>query len=220
MRNPCWISSRRSSRTRRRRCWCNQLIVRPDDVTNFAQAAAMLSPAFARNGLMPNQRKISRAGSQSYARSANSFWVEAREGVPVLPAHCGKIHQQRQELFDVWRVRAGKLDFQRHAMTIDDQVVLAAQFPAIGRVWASLFASANRPHRAAIYSRSRPVILSAARSSASSNSCNRSQTPAACQSRSRRQQVIPQPQCISCGKSSQGIPVLRTNRIPVSAPDH
>jgi hypothetical protein len=44
-----------------------------------------------------------------------------------------------------------------------------------------------------------------------------SQVPSACQSRRRRQQVMPQPQPISRGKSSQGIPVLRTKRMPVKA---
>jgi hypothetical protein len=44
-----------------------------------------------------------------------------------------------------------------------------------------------------------------------------SHTPASCQSRSRRQQVMPHPQPISWGKSSQGMPVRRTNRMPVSA---
>ena len=52
---------------------------------------------------------------------------------------------------------------------------------------------------------------------ASSTSCTRSHTPAACQSRSRRQQVMPQPQPISLGSISQGMPLLSTNRTPVSA---
>ena len=47
----------------------------------------------------------------------------------------------------------------------------------------------------------------------------RSQTPACCQSRRRRQQVIPEPHPISRGRSSQGIPVLRTNTIPVRTLD-
>lgn len=44
-----------------------------------------------------------------------------------------------------------------------------------------------------------------------------SHTPAFCQSRSRRQQVIPEPQPISLGRYSHPIPLLRTNRIPVNA---
>lgn len=43
---------------------------------------------------------------------------------------------------------------------------------------------------------------------------SRSQTPASCQSRRRRQQVMPQPQPISCGSISHGMPLLSTNRIP------
>jgi hypothetical protein len=44
-----------------------------------------------------------------------------------------------------------------------------------------------------------------------------SHTPASCQSRSRRQHVMPDPHPNSCGRSSQGIPVFSTNTIPVSA---
>src|ERR1700722_19039757 len=40
--------------------------------------------------------------------------------------------------------------------------------------------------------------------------------PALFQSRRRRQQVMPLPHPISFGRYSQGIPVRRTNRIPVS----
>ena len=42
-----------------------------------------------------------------------------------------------------------------------------------------------------------------------------SQTSCSCQSRSRRQQVMPLPQFISLGRSSQGMPVFSTNRMPV-----
>ena len=41
--------------------------------------------------------------------------------------------------------------------------------------------------------------------------------PAACQSRSRRQHVMPDPQPISWGSISQGMPERSTNRMPVSA---
>jgi hypothetical protein len=42
-----------------------------------------------------------------------------------------------------------------------------------------------------------------------------SHTPASCQSRKRRQQVIPLPQPISGGSISHGMPVFSTKRIPV-----
>ena len=39
--------------------------------------------------------------------------------------------------------------------------------------------------------------------------------PEDCQSRRRLQRVMPDPQPISCGNFSQGMPLRRTNRIPV-----
>jgi hypothetical protein len=60
-------------------------------------------------------------------------------------------------------------------------------------------------------------IWSAARNRASSTSCSSSHTPAACQSRYRRQQLMPLPQPISRGSRSQRRPVCRMNRMPVSA---
>jgi hypothetical protein len=44
-----------------------------------------------------------------------------------------------------------------------------------------------------------------------------SHTPACCQSRRRRQQVMPEPQPISWGSISHGMPERRTNRMPVRA---
>lgn len=60
-------------------------------------------------------------------------------------------------------------------------------------------------------------IIGRARNSPSSSSCNRSQTPASCQSRKRRQQVTPEPQPISTCKSRQRSPGCNTNKIPLNA---
>jgi hypothetical protein len=60
-------------------------------------------------------------------------------------------------------------------------------------------------------------IAFAAPSRSSSTRWSRCQTPALCQSRKRRQQVMPQPQPISRGSISQGMPDFSTNRMPVSA---
>lgn len=59
-------------------------------------------------------------------------------------------------------------------------------------------------------------IAFAVRSLASKTSCKRCQTPASCQVRSRRQQLMPEPQPISLGSISQGMPDCNTNRMPVS----
>jgi hypothetical protein len=50
----------------------------------------------------------------------------------------------------------------------------------------------------------------------SSVSCNRCQTPAACQSRSRRQQVVPLPPPSALGNSRHGQPVRRAKMMPPS----
>lgn len=60
-------------------------------------------------------------------------------------------------------------------------------------------------------------IASAARNLLSSSWCKRSHTPAACQSRSLRQHVMPEPQPISRGSISQGMPERSTNKMPHSA---
>jgi len=59
-------------------------------------------------------------------------------------------------------------------------------------------------------------IHSASLSFAISNSCRRGQTPASCDLCNRRQQVIPDPRPISCGRYSERIPVCNTNRIPLN----
>lgn len=58
-------------------------------------------------------------------------------------------------------------------------------------------------------------IRSAWRSLASRTSCSRSQTPAVCQSRRRRQQLMPLPQLVSRGSRSHRRHVCRINSMPV-----
>jgi hypothetical protein len=60
-------------------------------------------------------------------------------------------------------------------------------------------------------------ISPSACSRSSKTLCSFSHTPALCQSRSLRQQVMPLAQPISCGSISHCKPVLSTNKIPVSA---
>jgi hypothetical protein len=58
-------------------------------------------------------------------------------------------------------------------------------------------------------------IRSAAPKRSRSVRCSASQTPASRQSRSRRQQVMPEPQPSSWGSHSQGMPVFSTKMMPV-----
>jgi len=133
------------------------------------------------------------------------------------------IHQGKQ-LGHVMAIRAGNGRGQRNTVRIGEDVMLRSVFAAIRRVRASL-----RPpkHVLSLEGTARTLELSTTARDQSicfaswrwlRNTCKMScHTPASCQSRSRRQQVIPHPQPISWGTSSQGMPVFKTNRIPVSA---
>lgn len=106
---------------------------------------------------------------------------------------------------------------QRDAVGVDDDVALRARLAAVGRVRpglpAPLFAGTL-----ALSSAARLQSIALALPSRSRRTwCNLSQTPEACQSRSRRQQVMPEPQPISCGSISHGMPLRNTNKMPVSA---
>lgn len=102
-------------------------------------------------------------------------------------------------------------------MPLDQNMLLRARFAFVGRVrpniGAPFFAARVRESSAA----REKSIRSASASRFKSLWCRRSNTPAACQSRKRRQQVTPEPQPISRGRYSQGMPVLSTYTMPVKA---
>jgi len=111
-------------------------------------------------------------------------------------------------------ISAGRGDDQGEARLVGEQVVLGARFAPIDGVtprFGSPFLA--RTLLASMTARSQ-AIWPVWPSRSSSARWRRSHTPACCQSRRRRQQVMPLPQPISCGKYSQGIPVLRTKMIP------
>ncbi|KIS47703.1 hypothetical protein NP88_3852 [Burkholderia cepacia] len=166
-----------------------------------------LDTAIAQRASMP--LRVVTAIGVDHARSLQ--WVAAQ------PTNWRNRIDQRQQLRDIVNVRAGQDRRERRAIGVGDDVVLRTWSRAIGGVWPSFWpAPTARIDEESTAAREKS-IWSAARSFASSNSCRRSHTPAACQSRSRRQQVTPEPQPISAGRSRQRSPVLRTNRMPVSA---
>lgn len=134
----------------------------------------------------------------------------------ALPDRRHGVDQGREELAVV---SVGRRDQQgeRDAVGVDQEVALAARLAAVGRVRAGLLA----PLLAGTDPLSRLARLQSiafARPSRSSKTWwSLAQTPASCQSRSRRQQLIPLPQPISCGNISQGMPLFSTNKMPVSA---
>jgi len=102
------------------------------------------------------------------------------------------------------------------ARPVDHNMALRARFAAIRRVRAG----GSAPFLAAMDEESSAARLQSSWSASARRSskvrCRRIHTPAACQSRSRRQHVMPE-QPISEGSISHGIPERRTKRMPARA---
>ena len=118
---------------------------------------------------------------------------------------------ERQKLGDVMCVGPGEEAGERDTVGVGDQVMLGAGLAPIDRTRPGLAA----PKRARSVAESQTARERSSRpdrrSRASSCSCSRCQTPACCQSRRRRQQVIPEPKPSSPGSRCQAIPVVSTN---------
>lgn len=116
-------------------------------------------------------------------------------------------------------VRVGRPDERgkRKPAALHKDMVLGAEFAAVSRTWTGLpppFSAGTAA--ASMLARDQSTRPASPRRS-SNTWCNLAHTPAACQSRNRRQQLMPQPQPISVGRYSHGIPVRSTKMIPVKA---
>jgi hypothetical protein len=117
-------------------------------------------------------------------------------------------------LLRVVTIGPGELNGQRNSASVTNQMTLAAELRSVGGV-----GTRSRPPKTARTelpsTTARDQSICPQRASQSSKtkwiSC---QMPASCQSRSLRQQLIPEPQFISCGSIRQGIPLRRTNKTP------
>jgi hypothetical protein len=124
---------------------------------------------------------------------------------------------QRDRGLRIVDVRPGVRDAQRRPLTIADNMPLRAIFAAIRGIGAGLRPPKSaRTEQLSIATFDQSISLASPSSSSSTRQIF-SHTPAACQSRKRRQQVMPDPQPSSWGKYSQGQPVRSTNKMPVSA---
>jgi hypothetical protein len=142
----------------------------------------------------------------------NAAWTE----LAVTACRWHAIHEL-EELRDVVAVGARQCDRERDAFPVDDYVVLAARTRAIDRRGAGLLAP-PLARTCELSTTARDQSISPASCNSSSRTwCKRCQTPASFHSCKRRQQVMPDPQPISWGKCSHGMPVFSTNRIPVNA---
>ena len=206
--------------------------------------AAFVADAEAAVLMQPGDRSLDDPAASAEPGSVRPFWpgdlrldVPSAQFVLSLPRVVGAVAVQRaraaarsaaasvhgwdrvderEHLGDVVAVAAGERDGEWRAAAAGDQVVLGAASGAVDGAGAGLVAPPKaRTCELSIAARSQS-INSAWCSLTSSSSCSRCHTPACCHSRSRRQQVTPEPQPISCGKYSHGIPVCSTNKIPVS----
>ena len=125
--------------------------------------------------------------------------------------------QRLDEHFAIGGVGRCVQDCQRQTLLVYHKMALRSLFAAIRRVRPRRlppFGAATRAESTEARSHS---MRPASSSLVSSVSCSRCHTPAWCQSRSRRQQVVPEPQPISLGSMAHGMPVLRTNKMPPRA---
>ena len=106
---------------------------------------------------------------------------------------------------------------ERDPVSVCHNMALRARFAAICRIRSGFSAPPGAGTLAESSDARDQSIWSASPSRSSSIWCILRHTPASCQSRKRRQQVMPLPQPISWGSISQGMPLRNTNRIPVNA---
>jgi hypothetical protein len=148
--------------------------------------------------------------------------VSMEFGGPLAPPPSGRLRRWdgiEQVLEDdrVVAVGPGQECGKRDTGSVDHNMALRARFAAIRRIRSGELA----PLVAGMLALSRLARLQsiwpASPRRFSSVWCSRSQTPVSCQSRSLRQQVMPEPQPSSWGSISQGMPDFSTKMIPVKA---
>jgi len=187
-----------------------------DHPTGFAQPTAM-RPAFA---CQPSGN--SQAVQPTLMRTAAISPIPLHD-LRALTRSAGFAAQrwdgqdQGLQLAAVMHIGRRDLDAQRNALGIGAKMMFAARFAAVGRVWSRL--KPPKTARTLLESTmARDQSSRSARCKRPNNSrCSFSHTPAFCNSRSRRQQVMPLPQPNSNGRSRQAIPLLSTKSIPVNA---
>ena len=172
--------------------------IAPGDQWNDAPVAQRLSNLF-----LSVIGAIREHGVRSFSRTASRLG-NGRDRIHQWDSH-----------FRVVNIGAGVRNGQWYAVAVGDQVALGAVFPAIRGIGAGLCPPKSaRVEQLSMAAADQSIRL--ARPSLLRNNCQMScQMPARCQSRRRRQQVIPLPQPISCGNSSHWMPVRKTNRMPV-----
>src|SRR5215210_1966904 len=124
------------------------------------------------------------------------------------------------ELFEDHRVVdvcSGEDHGQWDPLSVRNKVALGALLSFIRRILAGFGAPLLAGMEAESSEARSQSIWSASPRRSRRTRCSLSHTPASCHSRKRRQQVIPDPQPISWGSISQGMPLFSTKTMPVKA---
>src|SRR5229473_8186637 len=121
---------------------------------------------------------------------------------------------QCEGLLRIVTIGPGKLDCQWNALTVANQMTLAAELGPIGRIGTRLEPPKTARTELPSTTARDQSILPQRPSQSKSKKCINCQIPASCQSRKRRQQVMPEPHPSSCGSISHGMPLRNTNKIP------
>ena len=127
-----------------------------------------------------------------------------------------RVHAPLEHL-GVVPVRAADQDHQRDASGIYDDVPLGAELASVRGVWARFLAPRGLGTEEPSMLARLQSIWSCSRKRVSMAWCNCSQTPAAFQSRRRLQHVMTLPYPRDWGRSSHGMPVCSTNKMPLRA---
>jgi hypothetical protein len=106
---------------------------------------------------------------------------------------------------------------ERDAPSVRNKVALRARFSFIRRILAGFRAPLLAGMEAESKQARSHSMWSASPRRSKSIRCSRSQTPASCHSRKRLQHVTPEPQPISWGNISQGMPLFSTKMMPLRA---
>ena len=189
LRKASWMSSRISQRIRSRRNQCSSAMDCPAtqrQVPSPEPCAVLRRRGHGRDALLPHLLRYLPGHSRGPRRPSRA---------PPRPAAAAPDRRDRldqgHKLGDVVAVAAGQRDRQRDAVRFGDYMVLGAGPGTAGRARPGFgppfIARTCEPPVTARDQSSAPAAFS----SASSDSCSRCHTPASCQSRGRRQQVIP-----------------------------
>lgn len=184
--------------------------------TSFAQATAISGSSFSQQCLDVQKSQdnpvwlriitsITLNNSRSFSR------------MTLLTSYRRNCLNQWDKLSDIMTVCTSDSCRERNSISIGNYMVLTAVFASVRGIWACFLPPKTARTEAESTTAREKSILSAFRNLLSRMRCILSQTPAFCQSRSLRQQVIPEPHPISLGRCSQPIPVLSTKSIPVRA---